>query len=101
MEMCSSYSASAPVPPTSRANANAIASHFFIFASSQFVFMLFFLTQRGFPVRLLSCPCIAYIFTAPMRIPLAKYFCKNGYTTMMGNIVMITAAIFNPWENTS
>ena len=33
-----------------------------------------------------------YSFTPPSVIPVTKYFCKNGYSIIIGNMVTIVAA---------
>lgn len=39
-----------------------------------------------------------YALMAPSIMPLAKCFCRKGYTHIMGSMVMITAHILMPME---
>ena len=57
---------------------------------------LFVFSQRTVMHQSKSCRIGNQDLIAPIIIPFAKYFCRNGYTHMTGTIVAITAAILIP-----
>lgn len=69
-----------------------------LFSSPVSVFPLNCVNPRPSIASLPGIFRVDYIFTAPTRIPFAKYFWRNGYTNIIGSIVSTTDAILTPME---